>query len=77
MRKMILMIFFEGTKKFSELLNMSSNRLSVADIKSFLEYIDKRLETVPLDLLQIEEISEPTPSFILDDDLKDMSKDES
>ena len=68
---------FEGTEKFSKVLNMASNRISVAYIKSFHEYINKRLETVPLDLLQIKEISEPTPSISLDDDAKDMFEDES
>ena len=68
---------FEGTEDFLEVLNIASNRLSVEDIKSFHEYKNKRLETVPLDLLQIEEISEPTPSFSLDDDSKDTSEDES
>ena len=40
--------FFEGTEKFSEVLNMAYNRLNVADIKSFYEYRNKRLENNPI-----------------------------
>ena len=68
---------FEGTEKFTDVLNMASNKLSVADIKYFHEYINKRLETVPLDLLLIEDVREPNPSISLDDEEKDMSEDES
>ena len=63
--------FFQGIEKFS------SSQLNQDDLEAFQAYINKRLERIPLDLLTIEDVTRPTPSISLDNEVKDMSEDES
>ena len=55
---------------------MASLLLSTEDINSFHVYRNKRLSKIPLDLLHIEPIREPTPSVSLEGSSKENSEEE-
>lgn len=68
---------FEQAERFSQVLHLASLKLDPEDLREFHIYRNKRLEQVPLDLLQIEEVSEPTPSVCLEESSKHNSNEES
>lgn len=57
---------FLQAETLSQVLHMESLLLTLEDVKDFHVYRKKRLLKVPLDLLQIEPIREPTPSVSLE-----------
>jgi len=56
--------------------HLASTLLTPDDLIYFHVYREKRLLKVPLNLLQIEPIREPTPSVILDEISKEHSEEE-
>ena len=68
---------FQGMEIFSDIIKYASNQLSPDNFEAFKAYRNKRLDKVPLNLLTIEDENKHTPSINLDDEVKDMSEDES
>ena len=68
--------FFQGMENFSNVIKYVSSQLSQEDAEAFQAYRNKRLENIPLNLLIIED-EKHTPSISLDDEMKDISKNES
>ena len=60
------MTSFYKKKHFSDVTHMASIIFASYDVEAFHVYIKRRLK-VPLDLLHIEPIREPTPSVSLED----------
>ena len=56
---------------------MASLIFAPDDVEAFHVYKNMRLNKVQLDLLQIEQISEPTPSVSLEDSSKENSEENS
>lgn len=67
---------FIKAETFSQVQHMASLVLTPDDINDFHVYKEKGLLKVPLDLLQIEPIREPTPSISLEGSSKENSKEE-
>ena len=64
-------------ENFSDIIKYVSSQLSQKDHEAFQAYRNKRLEKFPPNLLTIEDNNKHTPSVNLDDEVKDMSEDES
>jgi len=56
---------------------MESLPFAPNDLEAFYEYRERRLLKVPLDLLQIEPIREPTPCLSLEESSRGNSKEDS
>jgi len=65
---------FLQKETFSDVTHMESLLFSPDDVESFHVYIKRRLFKVPLDLLQIEPIRDPTPSVSLEEGSKENSE---
>ena len=65
---------FLQKETFSEVTHISSLLFAPDDLEAFREYRERILLKVPLDLLQIEPIREPTPSVSLEVRSKGNSK---
>ena len=68
---------FEKAETFSHVLHSTPIKLTRVDLNRFHIYKNKILTRVPLDLLQIEEIREPTPSMSLEENSDHNSDQES
>ena len=68
---------FLQKEKFSDVTHMASLLFAPDDVEAFHVYIKRRLNKVPLDLLHIEPIREPTPSVSLEDNSKENFKENS
>ena len=68
--------FFQGMENFSDVIKYVSSQLSQEDVEAFQAYRNKRLEKVRLNFLTIED-EKHTPSVSLDDEMKDISENES
>lgn len=67
---------FLQVETFSQVLHLASLLLTPEDINAFYVYKNKRLTKVPLDLLHIEPIREPTPNISLEGSSKENSQEE-
>ena len=68
---------FQGMENFSDIIKYASSQLIQDDFEAFQTYRNMRLEKVHLNLLTIEDDNKHTPRISLDDEVKDMSGDES
>jgi len=65
---------FLQKETFSEVTHMASLIFSPDDLEAFREYRERRLLKVPLDLLQVQPIREPTPNVSLEESMRGNSK---
>lgn len=65
---------FLQKETFSEVTHMASLLFAPNGLEAFREYRKRRLSKVPLDLLEVEPIREPTPSVSLEESSRGNSK---